>query len=166
MDCRVFAANDRNARATARAHQLPNTVPLPQGIDAAALQRLWATLQRVEYQPGWHRLIDLDFGTHDRSSLGRWNTRLRVWWSAARALGGAAAPHAWLRRFPAPFAEALASLPDDGLEAAALEWRTACGFDALLPAVLMETLMALRKLARIAQAAGGALFLRVGPGAG
>jgi hypothetical protein len=166
MDCRVFTAHDRAARATARAAQLPDAVALPQGIDAAALQRLWATLQRVEYQPGWHRLIDLDFGTHDRTALGRWRTRLRVWWSAARAQGGAAAPRAWLRRFPAPFADALASVPDDGLEAAALAWRTACGFDALLPEVLMESLMALRHLARIAQADGGALFLRVGPGAG
>lgn len=163
MDCRIFAAHDRDARAAARADRLPDAVALPQGIDAAALQRLWATLQRVEYQPGWHRLIDLDFGTHDRSGLGRWRTRLRVWWSAARALGGAAAPRAWLRRFPAPFTEALASLPDDGLDAAANAWRTTCGLDALLPAVARETLAALRDRARIAQAEGSALFLRVGP---
>lgn len=166
MDCRVFVANDRNVRDCVRADRLPNAVLLPQGIDAVALQRLWAVLQQVDYLPAWHRLIDLDFGTHDRSALGRWRTRLRVWWSAARALGGAPAPRAWLRRFPAPFAEVLASLTDDRLASMASAWRTASGLDALLPAVAQETLTALRDRARTAQADGSALFLRVGPGAG
>jgi hypothetical protein len=84
MDCWVFSAHDRAARATACAAQLPDAVALPQGIDAAALQRLWATLQRVEYQSGWHRLIDLDFGTHDRTALGRWQGTFPARWPGRR----------------------------------------------------------------------------------
>jgi hypothetical protein len=165
LHCLIFVAAQRHARARARADELADALHLADGIDAAALQRLWALLQGVDYNPGWHRLIDMDFGTHDRSVTGRLRSRLRVWWAAARAVAGQPAPPRWLRRLPPPFVELLAALPLQSVDAIARQWRAAAGVETVAKAAMPAQLMALQARAAQAQAERSGLWLSVRPAA-